>query len=42
MEVDLEMEMMAVRRRQRRRPENGGVARTAEKNPWPGQGVAAA
>ena len=30
------------RRRQRRRQlEDGGVAMTAEKNPWPGQGVAA-
>ena len=25
----------------RRRLEDGGVARTAKKNPWPGQGVAA-
>ena len=30
----------AVRRR-RRRLEDGGVAMMAEKNPWPGQGVAA-
>ena len=29
------------RRRRRRRLEDSGVAMTAEKNPWPGQGVAA-
>ena len=28
-------------RRRRRRLEDGGVAMTTEKNPWPGQGVAA-
>ena len=50
MEVELEMEMMAVQRSgggggggglRRQRLEDGGVAMTVEKNPWSGQGVAA-